>query len=52
MRRLGLLINGIEFVPAAIVDKHTPFGVPPGMEVEVAWTLSEAEVNLLIELDK
>lgn len=37
MRRAGILIDGIEFIPQAIVDKHIPFGVPPGQTIEVLW---------------
>jgi hypothetical protein len=38
--QIGLLIDGHEFVPQDIVDKHTPFATPPGADVQAVYVLS------------
>lgn len=47
MRRAGIIVNGIEFIPADIVDQHTPFAVPPSMTVEYVWVLTNEELDWL-----
>jgi len=41
MRQLGYLINGIEFIPQAIVDQHIPFGQAPDQTIEVVWSMDD-----------
>lgn len=41
--QVGLLINGIEFVPQDIVNEHMPFAVPPGVNVQAVFIEVEAE---------
>jgi hypothetical protein len=51
VKRLGIIIDDVEFISAHIVDKYGPFGVPPGQEIVVAWALSDEEYNALAIMD-
>jgi hypothetical protein len=37
LRPVGLVVDGIEFIPQSIVDAYTPFGTPPGADVHVVF---------------
>lgn len=43
VEQLGLLIDGTEFVPQAIVEKHMPFATPPGTLVDAVFRIVEDE---------
>lgn len=39
LRQRGLVVNGIEFIPMVIVERHLPFAVPPGQTVEAVFVV-------------
>jgi hypothetical protein len=48
MKQLGYLINGIEFIPQHIADKHMPFGQYPDQTIEVVWSLDDDDAGVAL----
>jgi hypothetical protein len=42
VEQIGIVINGLEFVPKAIMDQHIPFAVPPDTDVQAVYRIVEA----------
>lgn len=41
MKAIGILVNGVEFIPMNIVEQHIPFAVPPGQDVQTVYIVPE-----------
>jgi hypothetical protein len=43
VKRLGIVINGVELIPAEVFERHIPFAVPPGQTAVTAWAFEEPD---------
>lgn len=41
--QVGLLIDGVEFIPLDIVRKHLPFAAPPDVKVQAVYVFENPE---------
>jgi hypothetical protein len=41
--QVGLLVNGAEFIPQDIAERHMPFAAPPDVKVQAVYVEAEPE---------